>query len=308
MNIKKSILLPFLVFITLISISFVNSENSINLSENNAKILNYDSLPDKYHDWDCIFNENFDGDSLDLNKWQIRHDKGRWEEWFSKENIKVADGNLIITGKEENSPFGNKKYSAGEISTGKSFNVFSGNIKYGYFEARIKVPRGFGFFPAFWLSVKNGDSKNKSWPPELDIVEYTGFRNKIAEGTIWYKDSTGKPVSKLIYKKHPLFFANDFHIYSVEWNQNEIIFYLDNIEVGRTSENVPQDFLRIVLSLQLNNIPKKGMNFTRLNKKMYVDYVRVYVPKNYKNVKGYEKCGVFLLNSDIDIELEEYND
>lgn len=291
MNIKRSIFIVFILILSILSLGLVNPKNDINSLENNANRLNSDSLPDKYHNWECVFNENFEGDSLNLNKWQIRHDKGRWEEWFSKDNIQLVNGNLVITGKEENSPFGNKKYSAGEISTGKSTKIFSGNIKYGYFEARIKVPRGIGFFPAFWLSQRNG--KNSSWPPELDIVEYSGFGNKMAHGTVWYKDSTGKAVDKKIYKEYPLGFWNRFHIYSMEWNQNEIIFYLDNIEVGRTSENVPHDFLRIVLSLQLNHIPENGMNFKRLNKKMYVDYVRAYVPKNYKTVKGFEKCGVF---------------
>jgi beta-glucanase (GH16 family) len=96
---------------------------------------------------------------------------------------------------------------------------------YGYFEARLKLPKGKGTWPAFWMLSQPFEN----WPDdgEIDIMEEVGYRPNWVSATIHskaYYHSTGTQKSQ---EKFVATAQDDFHTYAVEWTPDLIRAYLD---------------------------------------------------------------------------------
>ena len=112
------------------------------------------------------FEDNFNGNSLDLSKWRILEGVPRdsnfelQKAWHTKDNIEISNGTLKIIAKKpavpvtgtwvtdwSTSPYTTKtstfKYTTAEIWSKNTF-------KYGKYEVRFRIPQGKGFWPAFW--------------------------------------------------------------------------------------------------------------------------------------------------------------
>jgi beta-glucanase (GH16 family) len=102
----------------------------------------------------------------------------------------------------------------------------------GYFEARMKMPRGPGVWPAFWLVTHTGSDDNA----EIDVVEYYGkFPNSYHITThLWPKAKGLTPQSeeKVIHVPEGSL-IEEFHTYGVEVREKDLVFYLDRHEVAR---------------------------------------------------------------------------
>ena len=114
------------------------------------------------YSWKLIFGDDFNGTSLDRNKWisqlpWTRDYKG--DAYIRDQNVTVDGGKATITAKAEN--YSGHEFTSGAISTGYSKFRF----KYGYVEARINMPSARGSWCNFWMLADG-------WPPEVDIVEY----------------------------------------------------------------------------------------------------------------------------------------
>ena len=136
---------------------------------------------------ELIFNDEFDGTSVDLSKWSFDNGDGcptlcGWgnaeEQWYRSENTTVQNGNLIITTKNES--FGGKQYTSSKLITSGKFNA-----RYGRYEASIKLPSAGGIWPAFWMLPENG-----SWPftGEIDIMESQHKNPESIGGTVHYNN------------------------------------------------------------------------------------------------------------------------
>ncbi|MEM9258846.1 MAG: glycoside hydrolase family 16 protein, partial [Bacteroidota bacterium] len=100
-----------------------------------------------------IWSDEFDGTSLDESNWSYQLEDGcniglcDWgnseAQWYTEENLEVTDGMLKIHARREQ--IGGKGYTSARINS-KNKQDF----RYGYFEARIKIPPGGGLWPAFW--------------------------------------------------------------------------------------------------------------------------------------------------------------
>jgi beta-glucanase (GH16 family) len=157
---------------------------------------------------------------------------------------------------------------------------------YGRFEARIKIPKGQGIWPAFWML---GDDIIKSgWPAsgEIDIMENIGKEPALVHGTIHgpgYNGAGGIGSSYALPDKRP--FADDFHIYAVEWEPNAIRFYVDkDLYATRTPAELPPGgkwvfdhpffiLLNVAVGGGWPGSPDASSVFPQ---EMLVDYVRVY--------------------------------
>lgn len=229
--------------------------------------------------WVEIWSDEFDGTSLDLTKWVYEIGTGSWG-WGNNElqyytansdNIFVDAGFLNIVGRQE--LIGGSNYSSARIKTQGLFD-----FQYGKVEARIKVPIGQGIWPAFWMLGSNITSV--SWPlcGEIDIMEHVNNELKI-HGTIHY-DMWG-------YAYEGDFAYTDaavFHNYSVEWDENEIRWYLDgteyfstNIGEGSTSREEFHNPFFLLVNLAIGgNWPGGPDSTTSFPATMQLDYVRVY--------------------------------
>ena len=123
--------------------------------------------------WVMTFDDEFNGTTIDTTKWATTLSNGGRSEggtswWVDGSTYHVVSNGtlkLVCTNSQSQTGY---PYSCGMISGHNGFNQM-----YGYFEASIKLPKGQGMWPAFWLMPK---SSNNSWvwPPEIDIMENLG--------------------------------------------------------------------------------------------------------------------------------------
>ncbi len=207
------------------------------------------------------------------------------------------DGNLVIKVLQE-------KYTGAD---GVTRNYTSARLKtlgkfsqtYGRFEARIKIPRGQGIWPAFWMLGDDIDkpASNKSgWPDcgEIDIMENIGKEPALVHGTIHgpgYSGEHGIGAPYALPGDRPgnSSFADDFHIFAVEWEPNTIRFYVDDhLYATRTPADLPEGakwvydhpffiLLNVAVGGDWPGNPDATSVFPQT---MLVDYVRVYEPAN----------------------------
>lgn len=176
-----------------------------------------------------VWEDNFDGTSLNTGLWAYDLGDGSGTAagagWGNAElqsytnnasNIKVENGNLIIT-----ALYSGGTYTSAKIKTTAAVNGF---IKYGRVEARMKLPSATGVWPAFWMLPKSG-----SWPDagEIDILEASHKNPSQSQSTIHYAYPAGAhQYTTSVFNTPDL--SADFHVYAMEWSENQISFYFDD--------------------------------------------------------------------------------
>ena len=136
------------------------------------------------------------------------------------------DQGLIITARsisaEGRALTAGLSYASGMLTTAHSFSQ-----TYGYFEIRAKMPKGRGLWPAFWLAPLD-----RSWPPEIDVMEAHGHLLSGYWGTIHWRDG-GNPQEKGFRILTPDL-SEDFHDFGVEWGPERILWTFDGRVVAHT--------------------------------------------------------------------------
>ncbi len=222
--------------------------------------------------WNLTFDDEFDGTALDATKWVphynytaiINHEL----QAYIPDAFSFNNGILSINAKHEPGMQGGhqQQYTSGAMTT---FGKFS--QMYGYFEVRCKLPKGKGYWPAFWLL-----SDSNQWPPEIDIFENIGLEDKILHFTNHWKGPDGKNRGKGQQTTGPDYTA-DFHTIAVDWEQDKIVWYVDDVEQCRVNEHVPQEKMYMLLNLAVGGDWPKSPDANTLFPQSYdVDYVRVY--------------------------------
>ncbi len=242
-----------------------------------------------------VMSEEFNVDGApDSNLWSYNIGTGS-NGWGNNElqyytdrpqNIKVENGVLKITARREQY-MGSSYTSARIISKGKY------EKKYGRIEARIKLPRGKGLWPAFWMLGSNIQTAPESpdnpntvpWPycGEIDIMEYLGNSPTKIFGTVHGPGySAGESISKNFFLSNSRF-DTDFHVFGIEWDENRVNFYVDDMLYHSvTPEDVPgewvfnQSFYMILNVAVGGNLPGAPNGETPFPQEMLVDYIRVY--------------------------------
>lgn len=176
-----------------------------------------------------LWSDEFDGASLDANKWSYQTGNGcpglcGWgnseQEYYtnSANNVYVSNGVLVLKVIKES--ISSSSFSSGKILTKNHFSH-----TYGRFEARMRLPKGTGLWPAFWMLPNTN-----SWPTtgEIDIMEYRGDQTNITQGTLHYGQSYPNNLNDGNSYTFPSGLDLDFHVYAVEWTANDIKWYIDN--------------------------------------------------------------------------------
>jgi len=284
---KKSLLKPCLVLMCVINILSGCSDNK----------KNSDS------DWTLIWSDEFNGKNLDRTKWDYQIGTGSqyglngWGndelQYYTEDNAKVKDGNLIIEVRREDKE--GMKYTSSRIRTIKDDETELFTTTYGKIEARIRLPEGNGVWPAFWM-LPTTDKYYGGWPNngEIDIMEAKGRLTNRIYGTLHYGTSwdTDHKYTGDMYRFETNY-CDDFHVYAVEWQPDLMIWTVDGKEFYRTSRwyngyDYPAPYNKpfyILLNLAIGGNFDGGINpdksFTSAS--MYVDYVRVYQRKSGYN-------------------------
>ena len=232
------------------------------------------------------------GSSPDASKWIMETGGNGWgnnelESYTNRtQNAHVQDGNLIITAIQEiytGSDGITRQYTSARL---KSMGLFE--QKYGRFEARIKIPQGQGMWPAFWMLGNN--IGQVGWPDcgEIDIMENIGKEPTKVHGSMHGPGYSGSSGLTATYTLPSGNFADDFHIFAVEWEPSVVRFYVDgNLYETRTPADLPagktwvfdHPFFMLLNVAVGGDWPGSPDQTTVFPQSMLVDYVRVYTKK-----------------------------
>ncbi len=185
--------------------------------------------------WTKTFEDTF-SNGFNTNKWNKTFWWGNGSindgaiSYYSPDNVSVPNGSLNLAA--NNNSQNGMAYTGGVVTTyGKFYQT------YGYFEARLKVPKGMGLGPAFSLLAED-----TTWPPEINVFEIPGNygvnATKVwmtnhyvdASGNTSYVDGTWTSSSGL---------DGDYHTYGLLWQPGLLVWYVDGVERYRTTSGVP---------------------------------------------------------------------
>ncbi|MFG1680689.1 RICIN domain-containing protein [Nonomuraea sp. NPDC049269] len=241
--------------------------------------------------WSDEFNGSA-GSAVDQSKWRFDIGGSGWgnneQQYYTNSTRNAAmdgAGNLAITARRENPSnyqchYGTCQYTSARLLTSATFTR-----AYGRFEARMKLPRGQGIWPAFWML--GNDIGSVGWPNsgEVDIMENIGREPSTVHGTIHgpgYSGSAGIGAPYSIAGT----FADAFHTFAVDWSPNLIIWYVDGVEYQRRTPAslsgnrwvFDHPFFMIMNVAVGGYWPGYPDGSTTFPQTLTVDYVRVYAP------------------------------
>ena len=261
--------------------------------------------------WDDEFNQP-DGSSPDPTKWTYDIGGGGYGnselEYYTSRtnNVRIEGGQLVIEADQES--YGGENYTSTRMKT-QGLESWT----YGRIEASIKIPRGQGIWPAFWMLGANYPSVG--WPTcgEIDIMENIGKTSDQGtdHGTIHgpqnpgpdYNYGSGVGGTYTLPRGGVL--ADGFHTYAVQWTTNQIQFFLDGINFfTATPASLPSNATWVFTNPQflILNIAVGGQwpgnpdGTTVFPQQMLVDYVRVYQLTAPLAISTTESNGDFILS------------
>ena len=201
------------------------------------------------------------------------------------ENVSLdGQGNLAINAIQENPGDYTCHYGVCEYTSARIVTMDKFQFTYGRVEARLKIPRGQGIWPAFWML--GADFGTVGWPGsgEIDIMENVGKEPRIVYGTVHgpgYSGGNGIGGTGLTREVD---YADDFHVYAIDWDVDAIRWYIDGELFQIVSLNdlngrewvFNHDFFLILNVAVGGNWPGMPDETTVMPQQMLVDYVRVY--------------------------------
>lgn len=235
--------------------------------------------------WSLVWNDEFDGEELNSEYWKYDIGAGLWgneelERYTRGENLKVSDGILRITARLSETKEG--EYTSSRIKTRNKVSFYQGRI-----EASIKLPSGKGVWPAFWMM---GTQKLGLWSlcGEIDIMEAVNDCRRIY-GTIHWPvksdaaDAIRGYAAQSKAANIEIADADDWHLYAIEWNGEQIDWYVDDIcyssyrfDANKLSEDAFNSPFYLLLNVAVGGTWAGQPNADAYPLTMQVDYVRVY--------------------------------
>ncbi len=320
---KRFLNTKFKIVTAVMAVGVVIGGALFTLPIDNAKGAGSPYPPTDSENWnpEPVWRDEFNGNSLDDTKWDYYI--GGWKDENQQvqncyrrqpENVNVSGGSLNLVGlyKPGETCTGNTK--TGDFTSGFVQTKGKANFKYGYIEARIKIPKNKSTWPGFWMSPS--DKKYGDWPSsgEIDIVETKGSNLKFAASDAhWRKQSTtpGVPGSHgsrqrvIPQNKFDSKDTSEWHTYGVKWTEGKLEYYIDgefhgeidgfknNNSTGNPNGPFDQEFfLRLNLAIGGNYIDAPWNDAHNsvgaandFPATMSIDYVRVYEMRKPKEVE-----------------------
>lgn len=253
--------------------------------------------------WKLVWNDEFNGNSLDTTKWGFRlHIMQTRHQTFTTEGVEVKGGLLYLNLVEKNGQYYSPHLQTGENFLDRPGSPYSNGLiwpissiktpkfvhKYGYYEIRCQLQKQPGWWSAFWLqSPVIGSSLDPTRAGvELDIMENFTRDNKISHNIHWdgygtdhkHKGSGGL----LLWDT-----SKEFHTFGMYWGKTGYIFYVDGKESWRIDGPVSDVEQFILVSTECmgyrngtRDKPSDILKKAVLPDAFIVDYVRVYDETN----------------------------
>ncbi|WP_420315885.1 family 16 glycosylhydrolase [Ekhidna sp.] len=241
------------------------------------------STPTSYDGMTLIWNDEFDGSNLNETYWnyEIGTGNGGWGnnelQYYREDNTSLTEGYLVIEARREN--FSNNQYTSSRLTTENKFE-----FQYGRIDIRAILPKGQGMWPALWMLGAN--FRQVGWPScgEIDIMEMIGGENNedVVHGTAHWDNNGTKADFGGSTRLSSGIFNDEFHVFTIMWDQNQIRWFLDDrqyhsmsITPAELSEFRNEFFLIFNVAVG-GNWPGSPNSSTVFPQRMIVDYVRVF--------------------------------
>jgi beta-glucanase (GH16 family) len=288
-----------------------------------------DPIPSAYvpNGYNEVFGDEFDEHSLDISKWWTRYiySDGMLDhlndekERFRENNNHVMTGNsLQLTGRKVPGadPSQPAHYESGMIRSKMTF-------KYGYYEARLKMPPGRGMWPAFWLNADSTPEGKVGWPPEIDVFEFVNngkedLPTMFHMGAVAQRKKDGPPAAQggdLISNDHAVKmmggggeyfgtvnYTDDYHVFGLLWDTDDTItWYVDGLELMKRkykwvrNDGTDAPYAHILLNLSFGGqwAGRHGIDDSAFPQSLDIDYLRIY------QKMGEEKTGQSTIGKDL---------
>ncbi|MCI1773126.1 MAG: family 16 glycosylhydrolase [Paenibacillus lautus] len=281
-----------------------------------------------------IWQDEFNGTTLDTSKWNyeqgyyLNDDPNTWG-WGNAElqhytdsaqNVLIQDGKLNIRALNDPKSFPQDpnryaQYSSGKINTKNHFT-----LKYGRVDFRAKLPTGNGVWPALWMLPQ--DSPYGTWAAsgEIDVMEARGRLPGSTSGAVHFGGTwpANQHISGEYHFPEGQNINNDYHVYSVVWEEDNIKWYVDGKFFFKVTNeqwyslaapnnpNAPFDQpFYLIMNLALGGNFDGGIspNPSDIPATMQVDYVRVYKENGSGNPGNVPITGVTLNPTTAQVEV-----
>lgn len=192
---------------------------------------------------------------------------------YRARGVSVSDGILSLTA----SPTSTTSYVSGMINTGGVVGTQAPGFtfRYGYVEARIKMPAGRGLWPAFWMLPRpTATGQYRDDAGEIDVIEMLGQRPALAQV---HMQLNGAREGRAVSVGTDL--SQRFHTYGVHWEPGQMDWYLDGKLIYTLDGPTPSVREYLILNLAVgspSSWPGAPDSSTQFPATMKVDYVRVW--------------------------------
>lgn len=239
--------------------------------------------------WEPVWADEFDlpnGSPPDPQKWNHQEGGSGWgngelQHYTSDiKNAYIQDGMLVVQANQEY--LMGRDYTSARLTT-----QFHGDWTYGRYEIRAKLPTTQGIWPALWLLPSRGRYGSGAAGGEIDIMELVGSAPGTAYGTLHFGNPAEHSSGEFNLPDGETF-SDDFHVFAVEWEPEEIRWYVDDqlfhsvtrwfTSAANAVYPAPydQDFYLLVNVAVGGHWPGSPDETSVFPQMLYVDYVRVY--------------------------------
>ena len=246
--------------------------------------------------WELVWSDEFDYEGEpDPDKWGYDVGGSGWgnnelQYYTEGDNATVKDGCLVIEARKET--VGSRDYTSARLVTREK-----GDWLYCKVEICAKLPSGLGTWPAAWMLPT--DWEYGQWPAsgEIDIMEHVGYDQDVIVQSVHNQKFNGGQSKGVSY--HVDGVSEDFHVYSLEWLPDKLIFSMDGMErytydQSKFSKTPGYEYwpfdkrMHILLNLAFggNWGGAQGTDDSYFPVEYYIDYVRVYQSPEITELTG----------------------
>jgi beta-glucanase (GH16 family) len=220
--------------------------------------------------YELFWEDQFNGEALDTNKWEVRGVGPRALGFVSPEAVKVESGYLKLSAFEKDG-----RILLGAVGTQNHLMT-----KYGFFECRAQLQKSPGVWAAFWIQsteISKGEDPS-NYGAEIDIMEF--FKKLgtdiVSHNVHWAYGPHQKTTHGMqSYRKGV---GEGFHTFAVEWTPEKYVFFVDGYKYYEVTTGISNIEEYLILSMEIPS-ELKEIKDTVLPDVFTVDYVRVYKKK-----------------------------
>ena len=235
-------------------------------------------------DYELVFYDDFDSDSLDMSKWEYRMEGERTgrDGYLDGEQVSLADGSMLITAEYKDGKFGEGWYTA-QVRPIQRYT-------YGYFEIRCIPNSGADFWSAFWLQGESSYDHELSaggrYSVEIDIFETYNMPDSKYKNSIvshihcnGIDDDPDNIDSQRVAIVEVPRIRKEYTTFGLLWTESEYVFYVNGVEIARVAPENGTCINPEEVIISLENPTK--INLSSDEKPVFtVDYVKIYQTVN----------------------------